>query len=123
MGLVRGQLVWDYGDDVEYDVVAEVAAAVEREIKRVLARASRRKLNLNAVGGWTAPLAQELVDRLSKRGRSVQVATLAYEAHNGGFAPRAVVYALGRYMADRRLNGFTKPSNAIMREMIEEGLL
>jgi hypothetical protein len=75
------------------------------------------------VGGWTPELAQELVDRLAKRGRSVQAATLAYEAHHGGYAPRRAVYHLGKFMADRRLNGFTRPVNAVVREMVDEGLL
>jgi hypothetical protein len=118
MSLVRKQIVLDV-EDLEPAVLAEIEAAIDA----ILTRASDHEPDPDAVGGWTATLVRELVDRLNKRGRPVQVHTLAYEAHHDGFAPRAVVYSLGGYAADRRLNGFTKPTNAIVREMIEEGLL
>ena len=118
MSLVRKQIVLDV-EDLEPAVLAEIEAAIDA----IITRASGHEPDPTAVRGWTAALVGELVDRLTKRGRPVQIRTLAYAAHHEGFAPRAVVYSLGGYAADRRLNGFTKPTNAIVREMIEEGLL
>lgn len=118
MSLMRKQIVLDV-EDLEPAVLAEIEVAIDA----IITRTSGHEPDPTAVGGWTAALVRELVDRLAKRGRPVQIRTLAYAAHHEGFAPRAVVYSLGGYAADRRLNGFTKPTNAIMREMIEEGLL
>jgi hypothetical protein len=122
MSLMRKQLVLDL-EDLEPETQAEIEAAVQETVDAILARTSTHEPDPAAVRGWTPDLAREYEARLRRRGGVVQARTLGYQAHHDGVAPREKVYELGGYPAGRRLNGFTKPSNAVFREMVQEGLL
>jgi hypothetical protein len=98
-------------------------AALHAAIASVIADASDMTPAPDAVQGWTPQLAVELDTRLRTRNRPVQADTIRAAALAGGHVDRATVYELGGYDADRVLNGFTRPVNGVMKELVVEGLL
>src|SRR4051794_5202622 len=105
VGLVRRQLVIDL-EGLDLGTAAEFESAVAS----ILARASGPEADVQAVLGWTVPLAREFVEGLQRRGRHTQARTLAFQAHNDGYISRDIVFRLAGYAPERRLNGYTKPS-------------
>ncbi len=98
-------------------------AALHAAIATVMAEASDMTPAPDAVQGWTPELALELDTRLRQRNRPVQADTIRAAALAGGHVDRSTVYELGGYDPERVLNGFTRPVNGVMKEMVAEGLL
>jgi len=72
---------------------------------------------------WTTAGLTELLDRLDHE-RPVQAQVIRAAAQQpDGRLPRALVYELAEYEADRTLRGFTRPANRITWQLQREGLV
>src|SRR5260221_2819474 len=72
---------------------------------------------------WTTAGLTELLDRLDHE-RPVQAQVMRAAAQQpDGRLPRALVYELAEYEADRTLRGFTRPANRITWQLQREGLV
>lgn len=100
-------------DNLSNDTISKLRSAIDS----ILAEAS------SPVEGWTVSTAIEAIRRLQRRNRPAQLRVLRAIAENGGYVDRAQVYELAGYGEQRRLNGFSKPVNGVVRELVDEGAL
>ncbi len=73
--------------------------------------------------GWTRELVEHALDALGTGGAPVQAKAIRRAVVNGGTVTRAEVYQLGDYAPQRKLRGFTRPTNRITQGMRDNGLL
>lgn len=114
---VRSTLTVDV-DDLTHEQRERLTTLIEDAIQRVVHPEDEPMIH-----GWTRSTLTAALDRLRTNNANVQEAVIREALRHGGYVTRDRVYRIGKYPKERMLRGFTRPTNRIVAEMKEAGVI
>lgn len=104
------------------DLTPEQCQRLTEEVERVVQRVMHPE-DEEVIGGWTTTTLEEALNRLRRGQADVQARVIREALKHDGYLTRDSVFRIGKYDPNRMLRGFTRPTNRVVKEMKDSGVI